>query len=310
MADPRLKAALRQKQIIVAPGVFDMISARVADGLGFTALYATGYGMVASHLGLADVGLATFSDMVARAGQIARSSKTPVIADADTGYGGLLNVRHTVRGYEEAGIAAIQIEDQELPKKCGHTPGRRVIAAKEMALKIELAVESRTSSDFLVIARTDARTSLGLNEAIQRGQLYARAGADIVFVESPETEDEMGRIGQEIDAPLLANMVEGGRTPILPAKRLAELGYAIAIYPAVGFLGAAAALERVYLHLRGNGDSNALPSSESYGFDRMCELMGFPEVWNFERKWATRAEALGATGEALPEAAPVLRKTQ
>jgi 2,3-dimethylmalate lyase len=306
MADPRLKAALRQQQIIIAPGVFEMISARVADGLGFGALYATGYGMVASHLGLADVGLATYSDMVARAGQIARSCRTPVIADADTGYGGLLNVRHTVRGYEGAGIAAIQIEDQESPKKCGHTPDRRVIAAKEMALKVELAVESRTSPDFLVIARTDARTSLGLTEAIKRGQLYARAGADIVFVESPETEDEMARIGQEIDAPLMANLVEGGRTPILPAKRLTELGFAVAIYPAIGFLGAAAALERVYTHLRGIGDSTALHGSESYGFGRMCELMGFPEVWNFERKWATRAEAVGPAGEASREPASVL----
>jgi 2-methylisocitrate lyase-like PEP mutase family enzyme len=297
MASPTLKAALRRHQIVVAPGVFDMISARIADRLGFGALYATGYGMVASHLGLADVGLATYSDMVARAGQIARSCRTPVIADADTGYGGLLNVRHTVRGYEAAGIAAIQIEDQESPKKCGHTPGRRVIPAEEMALKIELAVESRNTTEFLVIARTDARTSLGLTEAIQRGQLYARAGADIVFVESPETEDEMARIGQEIDAPLMANMVEGGRTPILPAKRLAELGFAIAIYPAIGFLGAAAALERVYGHLRKNGDSTALPGAESFGFDRMCDLMGFPEVWDFERQWAARAEAVGVAGE-------------
>ena len=214
MASPTLKAALRQRQFLVAPGVFDLISAKVADRLGFGALYATGYGMVASHLGLADVGLATYSDMVARAGQIAQSCRTPVIADADTGYGGLINVRHSVRGYEAAGIAAIQIEDQESPKKCGHTPGRRVIPAEEMALKVEVAVESRNSPDFLVIARTDARTSLGLSEAIRRGQLYACAGADVVFVESPETEDELARIGQEINAPLLTNMVEGGRTPI------------------------------------------------------------------------------------------------
>jgi 2-methylisocitrate lyase-like PEP mutase family enzyme len=297
MANPALKAALRQKQLVIAPGVFDLISAKLADRLGFGALYATGYGMVASHLGLADVGLATYSDMVARAGQIARSCHTPVIADADTGYGGLLNVRHSVLGYEAAGIAAIQIEDQESPKKCGHTPGRRVIPAHEMALKIEVAVESRTSTDFLVIARTDARTSLGLNEAIRRGQLYARAGADIVFVESPETEDELARIGQEIDAPLLANMVEGGRTPILPAKRLAELGFAVAIYPAVGFLATAAALERVYAHLRDHGDSTALPASESYGFQRMCELLGFPQVWEFERQWAAREAAVSSAGE-------------
>jgi 2-methylisocitrate lyase-like PEP mutase family enzyme len=303
MASPALKAALRQRQLLVAPGVFDLISAKLADQLGFGALYATGYGMVASHLGLADVGLATYSDMVARAGQIAQSCRTPLIADADTGYGGLLNVRHSVRGYEAAGIAAIQIEDQESPKKCGHTPGRRVIPAEEMALKIEVAVQSRVSNDFLVIARTDARTSLGLQEAIRRGQLYARAGADVVFVESPETEDELARIGQEIDAPLLANMVEGGRTPILSAKRLTELGFSIAIYPAIGFLAAAAGLERVYVHLRDNGDSTALPSSESYGFQRMCELLGFPQVWEFERQWAAREAAVSPAGERSREAA-------
>ena len=308
MASPALKAALRQRQFVVAPGVFDLISAKVADRLGFSALYATGYGMVASHLGLADVGIATYSDMVARAGQIARSCRTPVIADADTGYGGLLNVRHSVRGYEAAGIAAIQIEDQELPKKCGHTPGRRVIPAEEMALKIEVAVESRNSPDFLVIARTDARTTLGLGEAIRRGQLYARAGADIIFVESPESEDELARIGQEVDAPLLANMVEGGRTPILPATRLAALGFAVAIYPAVGFLAAAAALERVYGHLHHNGDSTGLSASDSYGFERMCDLMGFPQVWEFERHWAARGAAADAAGDRSREPASVLAK--
>ncbi len=286
MADPRLKAALRDRQFIVAPGIFDMISARVADGMGFTALYATGFGTVASHLGIADAGVATYTDMVGRVGAFAQACKTPVIADADTGYGGLLNVRHTVMGYEAAGIAAIQIEDQEVPKKCGHTPGRRVIPAKEMCLKIEVAAEARKNPDFLIVARTDARTGLGLDEAIARGKAFAKAGADVIFVESPESEAEMERIGQEIDAPLLANMVEGGRTPILAAKRLAAIGYDIAIYPAVGFLAVAAAAQRVYAHLLDHGDSNALPAQESYGFARMCELMGFPDVWDFERRWA------------------------
>jgi 2-methylisocitrate lyase-like PEP mutase family enzyme len=229
---------------------------------------------------------------------MAKSVKTPLIADADTGYGGLLNVRQTVRGYEAAGVTAIQIEDQELAKKCGHTPGRRGIPAEEMALKIEVAIEARQSDDFLVIARTDARTSLGLDEAIRRAQLYAKAGADIVFVESPESESELRRIGQEIDAPLLANMVEGGRTPIVPAQRLAALGFAIAIYPAVGFLAAAAALERVYVHLLRQGDSTALPSTESYGFGRICELLGFPDAWEFERKWSERAASIGRADDA------------
>ncbi|WP_419899458.1 isocitrate lyase/PEP mutase family protein [Roseomonas sp. USHLN139] len=294
MADKRLKEALAAKQFIVAPGIFDMISARIADRMGFTALYATGYGTVASHLGLPDAGIATFSDMVGRMGRFAQGSATPVIADADTGYGGLLNVRHTVMGYEAAGIAAIQLEDQEVPKKCGHTPGRRVIPAEEMALKIEVAVEARKSDDFLIIARTDARTTLGLDEAIRRGKLYRRAGADIVFIESPESEDEMKRIGQEIDAPLLANNVDGGgRTPILSAETLASYGYDIAIYPALGFLTVAAALERSFAHLKAQGVTHGLGDEVLYDFARMNELMGFAEVWDFDRRWA-RPEAAKA----------------
>ncbi|WP_431283518.1 isocitrate lyase/PEP mutase family protein [Humitalea sp. 24SJ18S-53] len=286
MAHPSLKQALAEKKFILAPGVFDMISAKVADGMGFPALYATGFGTVASHLGVADAGIATYSDMVGRMRQIAQGTKTPVIADADTGYGGLLNVRHTVMGYEAGGITAIQLEDQEMPKKCGHTPGRSVIPAEDMALKIKVAVEARKDPNFLIIARTDARTSLGLDEALRRMAIYAEAGADILFVESPETEAEMIAVGKAATKPLLANMVEGGRTPILNAARLAEIGYAIAIYPALGFLAVSAACERAYGHLKANGDSNTLAPADSYGFSRMCELMGFPEVWDFDKRWA------------------------
>jgi 2-methylisocitrate lyase-like PEP mutase family enzyme len=220
--------------------------------------------------------------MVGRAGAMARGSRTPVIADADTGYGGLLNVRHTVLGYEAAGITGIQLEDQEVPKKCGHTPGRRVIPAEEMVLKIKVAAEARRNRDFLIVARTDARTNLGLEEAIRRGRMYGEAGADVVFVESPESEAEMAEICRSIAKPLLANIVEGGRTPILPRERLEALGYAIAIYPAVGFLAAAQALEAAYATLRDTG----APPTESYGFGRICDLMNFPEVWEFDRKWA------------------------
>ncbi|MBE9607254.1 isocitrate lyase/PEP mutase family protein [Acetobacteraceae bacterium H6797] len=287
MADPRLKAAIKAKEFIVAPGIFDMISARIADRMGFKALYATGYGTVASHLGIPDAGVATFTDMVSRMSRFAQGSQTPVIADADTGYGGLLNVRHTVMGYEAGGVTAIQLEDQEVPKKCGHTPGRRVIPAEEMALKIEVAAEARKSEDFLIIARTDARTTLGLDEAIRRGKLYRKAGADIVFIESPETEDEMKRIGQEIDAPLLSNNVDGGgRTPILSAEKLASYGYSIAIYPALGFLSMTAALERSYGHLKQHGVTHGLPEGVIYDFAEMNNLMGFPEVWDFDRRWA------------------------
>src|SRR5690606_20933234 len=181
-----LAQRLKQPGLVSAPGVFDMISAKIADSMGFDALYMTGFGTVASYLGLPDAGLATYTDMVSRVRQIAEGTKTPLIADGDTGYGGLLNVDFTVRGYEAAGAAAIQIEDQEYPKKCGHTPGRRVIPIEDAVRKIKVAVEARSSNDFLIIARTDARTSLGLDEALRRGEAFAKAGADLIFIESPE----------------------------------------------------------------------------------------------------------------------------
>src|SRR5918911_2011215 len=199
-ADTRLKDVLGRGEFVVAPGVFEMFSARIADRMGFRALYMTGYGVSGSHLGLADAGLVTYTDMVGRARTIAEGVSTPLIADADTGFGGLLNVRHTVRGYEAAGVQAIQIEDQEMPKKCGHTPNRRVIPTRDMCRKIEVALDARTRPDTLIVARTDARTGLGLNEAIARGKEFARVGADVVFVEAPETEDEFERVGQEIGA--------------------------------------------------------------------------------------------------------------
>ena len=290
MSNPQERRAalarrIRTRNLVIAPGVFDMISAKVADRAGFDALYMTGYGIAASHMGLPDAGLVSYSDMLGRAARICEAVRTPLIADADTGFGGLLNVRHTVRGYEAAGVAAIQIEDQEFPKKCGHAPGRRVVPLDDMLRKVEVAVEARDSDDFLIIARTDSRSSLGLDEAIRRGQGFAKAGADVVFIEAPESEDEFARIGREVDAPLLANMVEGGFSPVLPAETLARLGFAIAIFPGTGFLATAKTLEHVYGHLKTNGSSVAL-KAESFSINEMHELMGFEDVWDFERRWS------------------------
>jgi len=278
-----LRQRISEGRLLTAPGVFDMISARIADAMGFDALYMTGYGTVASHLGLPDAGLATYTDMVERVRCIAQGTTTPLIADGDTGYGGLLNVEHTVRGYEAAGAHAIQLEDQEFPKKCGHTPGRRVIPMADMVAKIRVAVESRDSRDFLIIARTDARTNYGLDEALRRAEAYAKAGADILFVESPESEAEMERICRTLRLPLLANMVEGGKTPILSAARLQELGYAIAIFPATGFLAVGAALQKAYGAIRENGSTAGQPL-ELFEFQRFNKLMGFERVWEFERR--------------------------
>lgn len=281
-------ARIRRREFCLAPGVFDMISLRVADRLKPDALYMTGYGTIASALGLPDAGLASFSDLCERARLMAGAAAAPLIADADTGFGGLLNVAHTVRGYEAAGVAAIQIEDQEFPKKCGHTPGRKVVAAAEMVRKIEVACAARSSADFLVIARTDARTALGLDDAIRRAQAYRAAGADVIFVEAPESEAEFAAIADAIDAPLLANMVEGGRSPLLPAARLRELGYTIAIYPGSGFLAATAALEATYQHLLASG-STLGSATPLYPIAEMHRLMGFDAVWDFDRHWAEEA---------------------
>lgn len=280
-----LRARIERGEFIAAPGVFDLISARIADRSGCAALYMTGYGTVASHLGLPDAGLATFTEMVERVGRIADAVEAPLIADADTGYGGLLNVDHTVRGYERAGAAAVQIEDQEIPKKCGHTPGRRVIALEDMVAKVRVAAAARESAELLIIARTDARTHYGLDEAIRRGRAYAEAGADIVFVEAPESVAEMERICASIDRPLVANIVDGGNTPVLPAEELQRIGYRLAIYPASGFLAAAATLRSVYGHIAERGSSVGL-DTPLYDFGEFSRLMGFERVWAFERRWA------------------------
>lgn len=276
---------IRNGEFVTAPGVYDMVSTRIADSQDHPALYMTGYGTVASYLGVPDAGIASFRDMVSRAQTICQGSCTPVIADADTGYGGLLNVRETVRGYEAAGVCVIQIEDQVFPKKCGHTPGRDVIPASEMVKKIKVAVEAREDENFLIMARTDAREAYDIEEAIARAKQYRAAGADIIFVEAPESEDEFAAIGQEVDAPLLANMVENGRSPIIPTETLKTLGFSVAIYPGAALAVVAEALKNTYQHIKATGstvgvDTPMMPISELH------VLMGFEDVWAFDKKWA------------------------
>jgi len=276
---------LSKPGLIVAPGVYEMVSLRLADRMNFDALYMTGYGTVASLLGLPDAGLATYTEMVGRVTAMAGMAKTPLIADGDTGYGGLLNVRHTIRGYEAAGAVAIQLEDQEFPKKCGHTPGRRVIPLEDMVKKIEVAVATRTDPHFKIIARTDARTTLGLDEALRRGEAYARAGADILFIESPETQEEMQQIGKTFpNHPLIANMVEKGRTPVLSKAELEQLGYKIAIFPVTALLASVQAMTQVYEHFKDSGSSINNPV-DLYDFGDLSKLMGFEDVWEFEKRF-------------------------
>jgi len=281
-----LKQKLAGDEILVAPGIYDLISVKLADRMGFDCLYMTGFGSVASYLGLPDAGLASYTDMLNRVSAFCGASSTPIICDGDTGYGGLLNVAHTVQGYERAGAAGIQLEDQEFPKKCGHTRGRRVTAAQDMVRKLKVAAESRSSSDFLIVARTDARTSLGLDEALRRAEQYAKAGADVLFIESPESEKELEIIGRSFDLPLLVNIVEGGRTPQLTPQELQSLGFSLAIYPVAGLLAAVRALEKAYAPILARRGTRELEGKELYSFEDLCLLMGFQRVWEFDAQHA------------------------
>ncbi|RYF49242.1 MAG: isocitrate lyase/PEP mutase family protein [Comamonadaceae bacterium] len=286
MANPILRQKLNTGEFLVIPGVHDMIAAVMTKKVGFDIVYGSGYWLTASCLGLPDAGIATYTEMVDRMRTVVRTSGAAVIADADTGYGGLLNVHHTVRGYEAAGVTAIQLEDQEFPKKCGHTPNKRCVPTQDMVDKIRVAAEAREDKEnFLIIARTDARASLGVDEAMRRLDAYAEAGADVLFFEAPQSEDEMRRACEAFDVPMLANMADGGKTPILPAKVLAEIGYALAIYPSMTSLVAAASMEKALRHLKQDGVSQTA-DVDMFDFGEFCQLIGFQEVWDFEKRWA------------------------
>ena len=287
MASPLLREKLERREFIVIPGLQDMIAATMAAKVGFDIVYGSGFWLTASSLGLPDAGIATYTQMLDRMATLVRASGgAAVIADADTGYGGLLNVHHTVRGYEAAGVTAIQLEDQEFPKKCGHTPFKRCVPVQDMVDKIRVAAEAREDKkNFLIIARTDARAELGVDEALRRLEAYARAGADILFFEAPQSEDEMRRACEAFELPMMANMSDGGKTPMLDAQTLREIGFSLAIYPSMTSLAAAAAMERALRHLKTSGGRLA-PGDDLFDFNEFCRRIGFEEVWDFEKRWA------------------------
>lgn len=279
-----LRGLLAAKEILVAPGAHDVLTAKIIEKAGFQAVYMTGYGQAASHLGTADVGLLTMSEMLDRANNFASAVDIPVIADGDTGFGNAINVMRTVRQYEMAGVAAIQLEDQVAPKKCGHMTGRQVIPLAEMVGKIKAAVEARRDPDFVILARTDARTIHGIDEAIYRAKAYEEAGADVIFVESPESVEEMKKITSSFKVPVLANMVEGGRTPLLPAGELEKLGYDLVIFPTASTYMVAQAMKNLMEELMKTGTTeNLIPDMIS--FPEFNKLIGLAEIRELEAKF-------------------------
>lgn len=280
-----LRERLRQKEILVAPGAHDVITAKIIEDAGFEAVYMTGYGTTASVLGFPDVGLLTLTEMAARAACMAQAVDVPVIADADTGYGNVVNVIRTVKEYERAGVACMQLEDQVLPKKCGHMLGREIVPMEEMAGKIKAAVDARTDPDnMLIMARTDSRTDYGIEEVIRRGRAYEEAGADILFLESLESEEEMRLVNESFRVPCLANMLEHGRTPLLPAGKLEELGYDLVIFCVSSTYVAAKAVRDLMCCLKETGTTEGM-LDQMITFEDFNKLVGLPEIRRVEREY-------------------------
>ena len=283
----RLRALLESGETIVAPGAFDPLAARLVEEAGFQAVYMTGFGTSAALLGRPDVGLLTMTEMVDNARRIADCVDIPVIADADTGYGNPLNVIRTVGAYEAAGVAAIHLEDQVAPKKCGHMEGKQVIPAAEMAQKIRAAVETRSRPDFVIIARTDARAVEGLERALDRARLYREAGADVLFIEAVTSQDEAAEAARAFpDVPLLFNWAEGGKTPPIELDRLRELGYRIVIFPISTLLAATAGMRRVLGEIARSGTpARALAGLPAFG--EFLDFIGLPDVHETERRYGS-----------------------
>ena len=242
-----------KKKVMVLPGVFDALSARIAEKVGFDAIFQTGYGSAATLLGMPDYGFLNAGETIDNARRIIRAVNVPVIVDVDTGYGNPLNVWRLVHDLQSLGAAGIFLEDQVWPKKCGHMVGKEVVSKDDYIFKLKAALEARESRDFIIVARTDARAPLGLDEAIERGKAYHKAGADVIFVEAPRSIEELKKIANEINAPLVANMIEEGLTPNLPAKDLLKMGYRIVVFPLSGLYAATFAIKEVFLELRNSG---------------------------------------------------------
>jgi 2-methylisocitrate lyase-like PEP mutase family enzyme len=279
----KLREMLSRKQLLLAPGAFDGLSARLVEEAGFEAVYLSG-GSVARSTGMPDLGLMTMSEVIERARQVVSAVRIPVIADADTGYGNALNVVRTVREFERTGVAAIHIEDQVTPKRCGHLDGKEVIPLNEMEGKLKAALEARTDKDFAIIARTDSRAIHGFDDAVERGKAFVRLGADAVFIEAAESEGELDTIAKSIrDVPLMVNMFKGGKTPLLPASRLEKMGYRIAIFPSDTQRAAIYSMKEALAVLKRDGSTAAIDNRLT-SFKERDRLVGLEEWEKLERR--------------------------
>jgi len=278
-----LRDLLAAPEPILAPGAYDALSARLIEAAGFPAVYMTGFGASASYLGRPDVGLMTMAEMVDQARRIVQAVGVPVIADADTGYGNPINVIRTVQAYENAGVAAIHIEDQVAPKRCGHMEGKQVVPAEDMVQKVRAAIAAKSSPDFVLIARTDARAVEGFQPALDRARRYRDAGADVIFFEAPQSEHEIATIAEAFrGTPLMFNWAEGGKTPPVPLARLRELGYRIVIFPITALLAATRAVGDALSTLRRDGTP---PINQLLPFPDFLDAIGLPEIRELEQRF-------------------------
>ena len=280
-----LKEKIRKRDdIIVLPGVFDALSAKIAQHVGFEAMFQTGYGSAASLLGLPDFGFLNAGENIDNARRIIRAVDVPVIVDVDTGYGNPLTVWKLVGDLIANGGAGIFLEDQVWPKRCGHMRGKEVITSDDYVQKLRAAITSSANSEFTIVARTDARAPLGLDEAIERGKMYYKEGADVVFVEAPQSEEELREIPKKINAPLLANMIENGVTPTFSAKELKSMGYSLVVFPLSGLYGSAFAMKKILTDLKKNG-STKNSKDTMLDFNEFNELVELSKFMKMEEKY-------------------------
>jgi len=282
-----LRRLLQEEDILLAPGCFNALSARLVEQAGFKAIYVSGASLAGNFLGYPDIGLATMSEVLENARNIVQVTRLPVVCDADTGFGNAINMTRTVREFESIGLAGIQIEDQLMPKKCGHTEGKLLISKAEMVQKVKAAVDARRDPDFVFVVRTDAIAVNGLEDALDRALAYREAGADVLFVEAPRNVEEMHRICRTIQTPLLANMVEGGgKTPILALRELKEMGYKMVIYPVSAHMAAIRAMKEVLAVLKEDG-TTARYAPRMVSFQEMFEVVGRSGYVALEKKYAS-----------------------